>query len=198
VNRERRGLLSALVICALLAPACSTPASPADATTIAAGTTTPAPTASAVPRFITGMEVVDVIHNSETRGLKCDSGQSVTIEVPTPRTARQWRCQGAIIAGVGVVVTAIGDDQSHIERVLVGVVQTIPQPSDAIAGEVLGFYATMPYKDAEPTRSREWVKANVAAAPPASLEVGQGRIVVGKVDARTHTMEIRSLAFVAQ
>jgi hypothetical protein len=141
------------------------------------------------------MEAVDVQLNSKDKGLTCDNGQSVTISAsPTPRTARRYRCQGQIAGSVAILIDAIGDDQSHIERVLIAVAQTTTQ-SDAIAAEILGFFATLPYKDADPTRSRDWVKTNIGA-PDAKLTVGQATLVLGKVDARNHTMEIRALGWV--
>jgi hypothetical protein len=174
-------------------PTSTTAASPTPTRSVVATSATPsiAPTATGLPRFITDMQVVDVQLNSQQRGLTCDNGQNVTIQVPTPRTARQWRCQGSVVSGVGVVISAIGDDQSHLERILIGVTQTIAQPSDAIAAEILGFYATLPYKDAEPARSRDWVKANVAASPSATLE---GRSTRGRTrwrSARWHSSRRR-------
>lgn len=105
--------------------------------------------------IIDGLAAVDVTSNLEDRGFDCsgpDQGQGIWL----------WTCTFTAPDGsFEYAVDIMGSGTSHIHTVDATVFNYSVLPNADIARDVLGYIATLPYKDAQPATARSWVEAHL-------------------------------------
>jgi len=109
----------------------------------------PTPTPSA-PTQIAGLAAADVTINLKDKGFKCTG--------PTINKFATWECDFMPDSGAFEYhVEVMGRTPTNIFSVDCTVLNFSTLSTEEIAGEFLGYMATLPYKDSDPTTARQWV-----------------------------------------
>jgi hypothetical protein len=110
-----------------------------------------------------GLTAADVTINMENKGFEC-GGMQIGEKYTT------WACESTL-APLGdaqrhtvtdVVLQVTGDGPSEIYSVDTTVLVYDRAGNDELAGELLGYVATIPYEGSQPELARAWVENNVS------------------------------------
>lgn len=125
-------------------------------------TRTPVPTNTPVPRptlpvTIPGLSAWDVTGNMRQRGFTCGAVWYGATGL------MNWDCESSTGTGLLASTLKVHVTAEDVDRLqsIDAVAMQLASPDDKLAGDFLGFVATMPYRGSEPTRARDWVKANL-------------------------------------
>lgn len=113
------------------------------------------PPATPLPEWITGLSAVDVTGNLENQGLVCAGPRQM-------QTLVSWDCSAAN----GIIeywVSVMGLNATHIRSISATVSNSSGAGDDQVAARFLGYVASVPYDDGNPSQAQQWVRTNIAS-----------------------------------
>jgi hypothetical protein len=124
----------------------------------------PKPEAKPAPSNIPGLTPQDVYLSLENRGFTCSEP-----ELMEPEDEVRWTCERQGAKG-RCLVEITSKDANSVRLLKAWVISHERARADALAGDFLGYIATVPYEGAQPEEAKAWVEQNVGSK--ASAEFG--------------------------
>jgi hypothetical protein len=134
------------------------------------------------PSNIPGLTPQDVYLDLENRGFKCSEP-----ELMQPEDEVRWTCERQGDKG-RYLVEINSKDANSVRLLKAWVISHERARADALAGDFLGYVATVPYEGAQPEKAKAWVEQNVGSKASAKFG-GVSYTLGGKADRRFLELE---------
>src|SRR5215212_8670026 len=134
------------------------------------------------PSNIPGLTPQDVYLSLENRGFTCSEP-----ELMQPEDEVRWTCERQGTKG-RYLVEISSKDANSVRLLKAWVISHERARADALAGDFLGYVATVPYEGAQPEKAKAWVEQNVGSKASAEFG-GVSYTLGGKADRRFLELE---------
>jgi hypothetical protein len=134
------------------------------------------------PSNIPGLTPQDVYLDLENREFTCSEP-----ELMQPEDEVRWTCERQGTKG-RYLVEISSKDANSVRLIKAWVISHERARADALAGDFLGYVATVPYEGAQPEKAKAWVEQNVGSKASAKFG-GVSYTLGGKADRRFLELE---------
>jgi hypothetical protein len=134
------------------------------------------------PSNIPGLTPQDVYLDLENREFTCSEP-----ELMQPEDEVRWTCERQGTKG-RYLVEISSKDANSVRLIKAWVISHERARADALAGDFLGYVATVPYEGAQPEKAKAWVEQNVGSKASAEFG-GVSYTLGGKADRRFLELE---------